>query len=44
MSGKNRRNNNQRQQEPEGAIASVQCDGLVSRNIIKFNRKLYEIR
>lgn len=44
MSGKNRRNNNQRQQEPEVAIASVQCDGLVSRNIIKFNRKLYEIR
>lgn len=35
MSGKNRRNNNQRQQESDSTIASVQCDGLVSVNSIK---------
>lgn len=40
MSGKNRRNNNQRQQESDSTILSVQCDGLVSKNSIKFNGKL----
>lgn len=32
MSGKNRRNNQQRQQESDNSIAHVQCDGLVSVN------------
>lgn len=44
MSGKNRRNNNQRQSESDSTIASVQCDGLVSVNSIKFNWKFWEIR
>lgn len=36
MSGKNRRNNQQRQQESDNSIADVQCDGLVSVNCDKF--------
>lgn len=43
MSGKNRRNNNQRQQESDGTIASVQCDGLVSIYLIKSVKKIVKI-
>lgn len=44
MSGKNRRNNNQRQQESDSTIASVQCDGLVSTVRVEFDGKVWIIR
>lgn len=40
MSGKNRRNQNQRQQESDNTIASVHCDGLVSKNLLNFGGKM----
>lgn len=44
MSGKNRRNNQQRQQESDNSIAYVQCDGLVSVNCAKFSHKSLELQ
>lgn len=44
MSGKNRRNNNQRQPESDSTIASVQCDGLVSTVHVEFDGKMWIIR
>lgn len=35
MSGKNRRNNQQRNPEVDQTITQVQCDGLVSKLCIK---------
>lgn len=43
MSGKNRRNNQQRQQESDNTIAYVQCDGLVSNFELNSIRKSMEM-